>query len=57
MKNILCLTVCALSLLAFASTAHSGGAEASGNFTFDLGTATGAVDFTGVVKNNGTVSG
>ena len=57
MKNVLCLTVCALSLLAFASTAHSGGAEASATFTFDLGTATGAVDFNGVIKNDGTVKG
>src|SRR5262245_11551183 len=57
MKSLLCLTVCALSLLVLASTAHSGGAEASGDFSFELGTATGQVSFTGVVKNDGTVNG
>ena len=47
MKNFLCLTVCALSLLAFASTAQSDGGDASGTFTFDLGTAAGTVNFFG----------
>ena len=57
MKNILCLTVCALSLLAFASTAHSGGGEASGSFNFSLDIATGSVDFTGAAQANGTAHG
>lgn len=58
MKNILSLTVCALSLLAFASTAQSGGAEASGDFTFAVGTATGAVQFDSVIKgNDGSIHG
>ena len=57
MKNILCLTVCALSLLAFASTAQSGGGEASGIFAFNLGTATGTTNFFGQLRKDGTVSG
>jgi hypothetical protein len=58
MKNMLGLLVCALSILAFASTAQSGGAEASGTFTFDLGTATGTVNFAGQVNHkDGTASG
>ena len=57
MKNILCLTVCMLSLLAFASTAQSGGGEASGTFAFDLGTAAGTVNFSGELEKDGTVSG
>jgi hypothetical protein len=47
MKNFLSLTVCALTLLAFASTAQSDGGDASGTFAFDLGTATGTVNFFG----------
>jgi hypothetical protein len=47
MKKVLCLTVCALSLLAFASTAQSDGGDASGTFTFGLGTAAGTVNFAG----------
>ena len=47
MKNGLGLLVCALTLLAFASTAQSDGGDASGTFTFDLGTATGTVNFFG----------
>jgi len=47
MKNILALMVCALSLLAFASTAQSDGGDANGTFTFDLGTAAGTVNFVG----------
>jgi hypothetical protein len=47
MKTVLGLVVCAISLLTFASTAHSGGAEASGDFAFALGTAAGTVHFAG----------
>ena len=47
MKNFLSLTVCALSLLAFASTAQSDNGDASGTFTFGLGTAAGTVNFAG----------
>src|SRR5713226_6394526 len=47
MKNGLGLSVCALALLAFASTAQSDGGDASGSFTFDLGTAAGTVNFFG----------
>jgi hypothetical protein len=57
MKNGLGLLVCALSLLAFASTAQSGGGEASGTFTFDLGTATGTTNFFGQLRKDGTVNG
>lgn len=57
MKNILCLTVCALSLLAFASTAQSQGSEADGDFDFALSGATGTVVFAGSINNAGTVSG
>ena len=45
MKSILCFTVCALSLLAFASTAQSKTAQANGTFDFDAGGATGSVVF------------
>jgi hypothetical protein len=47
MKNGLGLLVCALTLLAFASTAQSDGGDASGTFTFALGTAAGTVNFAG----------
>ena len=57
MKNIACLIVCAFSLLALASTAQSGGGEASGTFTFGLGTATGTTDFFGQLRKDGTVNG
>jgi len=58
MKNGLGLLVCALSLLTFASTAQSGGGDASGTFAFGLGTATGTVNFAGTLKQNtGAVSG
>jgi hypothetical protein len=51
MKKVLCLTVCALSLLAFASTAQSdGGGSANGDFTFAVGTAAGAVQFDALMK-------
>lgn len=52
MKKMLGLTVCALSLLAFASTAQSGGVEASGDFTFAVGTATGSVNFASQFKGS-----
>jgi hypothetical protein len=45
MKSILSLTVCALSLLAFASTAQSKSAQANGTFDFSLEGATGAIVF------------
>jgi hypothetical protein len=45
MKKGLGLLVCALTLLAFASTAQSDGGDASGTFTFALGTAAGTVNF------------
>ena len=45
MKNVLCLTVCALSLLAFASTAQSENAQANGTFDFSLQGATGVIVF------------
>jgi hypothetical protein len=45
MKSILSVIVCAFSLLAFASTAQSDNGDASGTFTFDLGTAAGTVNF------------
>lgn len=62
MKNGFGLLVCALALLAFASTAQSdqgqnGGGEASGNFTFDLGTAAGTTSLFGQLRNDGTVNG
>jgi hypothetical protein len=47
MKKLLGFGLCALSLLAFASTAQSDGGDASGSFTFDLGTAAGTVNFAG----------
>jgi hypothetical protein len=56
MKNGLGVLVCALSLLALASTAQSGGQEASGTFAFDLGTATGTVNFAAQAPH-GTPSG
>lgn len=52
MKSMLCLTVCAFSLLAFASTAQSGGAEANGDFTFGIEGATGTVVFDSVIRGN-----
>lgn len=45
MKNLVCLTVCALSLLTFASTAQSKSAQANGTFEFALEGATGAIVF------------
>lgn len=58
MKSILCLTVCAFSLLAFASTAQSDpGAEANGDFDFGLAGATGVVAFDGGVNSQGIVHG
>ncbi len=45
MKNSLCLTVCALSLLAFASTAQSKSARVHGAFDFMLDGAMGAIVF------------
>src|SRR5438552_15852581 len=45
MKKGLGLLVCALTLLSFASTAQSDNGDASGTFTFSLGTAAGTVDF------------
>jgi hypothetical protein len=47
MKKLLGFGLCALTLLAFASTAQSDGGDASGTFAFDLGTATGTVNFFG----------
>src|SRR5207244_5547039 len=47
MKKGLGLLVCALTLLAFASTAQSDGGDASGTFAFNLGTAAGTVNFFG----------
>ena len=57
MKNILCLTVCALSLLAFASTAQSGVAQATGSFQFDLAGAAGTVNFDSHIYADGTADG
>ena len=57
MKNILCLTVCALSLLAFASAAQSGVAQATGSFQFDLAGAAGTVNFDSHIYADGTVDG
>jgi len=57
MKNTLGVTVCALSLLMFASSAQSGGVEASGDFDFGLAGATGTVVFDAVVNNAGEVRG
>ena len=60
MKTVLGLMVCALSLLTFASTAHSSGpgVEASGDFAFDLGTAAGTVHFAGHIQpQTGTPTG
>jgi hypothetical protein len=45
MKNTLCLTICALALLAFASTAQSKNARASGTFDFIFEGATGVIVF------------
>src|SRR5262245_21815793 len=52
MRNPLCLMVCALALLASASTSHAGGAEASGDFTFGIEGAAGTVLFDSVIKGN-----
>ena len=57
MKNILCLTVSALALLAFASTAQSKTAQANGTFDFDLQGATGAVVFDADSSDLGPVHG
>jgi hypothetical protein len=58
MKNGLGLLVCALSLLVFASTAQSDNGNASGTFTFDLGTAAGTVNFAAQIDHKtGTASG
>ena len=56
MKSFLGLIVCAFSLLAFASTAHSNG-EANGDFDFSLSGATGTVIFAGGINNAGVVNG
>lgn len=57
MKTILSLLVSALSLLAFASTAQSQGAEANGDFDFGLSGATGTVVFDAGINNAGQVNG
>lgn len=57
MKNILGVTVCALSLLVFTSSAQSASVEASGDFDFGLDGAAGTVVFNASVNNAGEVRG
>jgi hypothetical protein len=45
MKSIVCLSACALSLLALATIAHSGGPASNGDFQFDLEGTAGAIQF------------
>jgi len=57
MKKLAGLAVCALSLLAFASTAQSKTAQANGTFDFELQGATGSVVFDAAGQENGSVTG
>jgi hypothetical protein len=57
MKSVLALTIGVLAMLALASTAQAGGGEASGTFTFALGTAAGTTSFFGQARNDGSVNG
>lgn len=57
MKNVLCLTMGALSLLLCASTAHSASADARGDFTFDVEGAAGTVVFDAAIDPRGSVNG
>jgi len=62
MKDVLCQTVCALSLFAlsllvFASTAQGAAAEAKGDFVFDVEGAAGTVIFSSAIDARGSVQG
>jgi hypothetical protein len=45
MRSIVCLSVCALSLLALATSVQSGGPASNGDFQFDVEGAAGAIQF------------
>jgi hypothetical protein len=57
MKKVLAVTIGVLAMLSLASTAQAGGGEASGTFTFDLGTAAGSTSLFGQLRNDGSVNG